>query len=119
LSNVPTENWAAYSCIILLIKTRVFTCIMAIYDIKDSVNTCKTSFTCVCTFKHRKDEKTQVVTPELWHLCVSFLVGISVKIILWIWRAQYKTTKSSFDLRVNIFVLLLWVQKVFISIYEN
>jgi len=38
----PTENKAAYSRIILLIKKCVFTGIMAVYDIKDSVSTCKT-----------------------------------------------------------------------------
>jgi len=38
----PTKNKAAYSRIILLIKiTRVFMCIMAVYDTKDSVNTQK------------------------------------------------------------------------------
>jgi len=38
---VPTENKAAYSDIILLFKKCVFTCIMAVYDEKDSVNTGK------------------------------------------------------------------------------
>jgi len=61
----PTKNKAAYSRIILFIKKCVFKCIMAIYDKKDSVNTCKTSFTRVCTCKHWKNEKTQVVTPYL------------------------------------------------------
>jgi len=37
---IPTKNKAAYSHIILLIKRCVFTCIMAIYNKKDSVNTC-------------------------------------------------------------------------------
>jgi len=41
----PIKNKAAYSRIILLIKKRVFTCIMAIYDKKDSVNTGKTKNT--------------------------------------------------------------------------
>jgi len=50
-------------------------CIMAIFDKKDSVNTCKTSFTHVCTCKHWKNKKTQLVTSDLWHLCVLFLVG--------------------------------------------
>jgi len=50
----PTENKAAYSRIILLIKKCVFMCIMAIYDKKDSVNTCKTSFTHVITGKMKK-----------------------------------------------------------------
>jgi len=45
---------AAYSRIILLIKKCVFMCVMAIYDKKDSVNTCKTSFTRVCTGKMKK-----------------------------------------------------------------
>jgi len=48
---------------------------MAMYDKKDSVNTCKTLFTGVRTCKHWKNEKMQVFTPELWHLCVLFLVG--------------------------------------------
>jgi len=72
-----TRNKAAYSRIILLIeKNRVFTCIMAIYDKKD---TYKTSFTHVCTCKHWKNEKTHVVTPDLWHSCVLFSVGLVIR----------------------------------------
>jgi len=59
--HIPTENKAAYSHIILLIKK---TCIMAIYYKKDSANTCKTLFTRVCKCKHWKNEKVQVVTPD-------------------------------------------------------
>jgi len=50
----PTKNKAAYSGIILLIKNRVFTCIMAVYNKKDRVNMCKTSFTHVNTWKTKK-----------------------------------------------------------------
>jgi len=38
---VPTENKAAFSRLISLIKKCVFTCIMAVYDKKDCENTCK------------------------------------------------------------------------------
>jgi len=38
-------------------KKRAFTCIMAIYDKKDSVKICKTSITRVCKCKHWKNEK--------------------------------------------------------------
>jgi len=48
---------------------------MAIYDEKDSVNLCKTSFTHVSTCKHWKNNKMQVVTPDFWHSCVLFSVG--------------------------------------------
>jgi len=49
---------------------------MAINDKKDSVNTCKIMFTRVCTYKPWKNKKMQEVTPDLWHLCVLWSVGI-------------------------------------------
>jgi len=53
---ILAENKAAFSRIILLIKKCVFTCIMAVYIKKDCVN-----------------EKTQVLTPELWRfVCLIF-----------------------------------------------
>jgi len=55
---------------------------MAIKDKKDSVNTRESTFTCVCTCKHSKNEKTQVATPDLWHLCVLFSVGPPKVIII-------------------------------------
>jgi len=36
--------------------------IMTVYNIKDSLSTCK----------HWKNKKMQVVTPELWHSCLIF-----------------------------------------------
>jgi len=47
--NNLTENEAGYSRIILLIKKRVFKCIMAVYDKKDGVNTGKMK---KCRFLH-------------------------------------------------------------------
>jgi len=44
---------------------------MVIYDIKNGVRMCKHSKVRVNTGK----TKMQVVTPELWHLCVLFLAG--------------------------------------------
>jgi len=49
-------------------------CIMVIYDIKDSVKHHLGTRVCMC--KHWKNEKMQVVIPELWHSCVLFLVGV-------------------------------------------
>jgi len=78
-SFISTKNRAVYSHIILFFEKRIFTCIMAICDKKDSVSTCKISFTRVCQYKHWNNEKAQVVTPDLWHACVLFSVGMSGK----------------------------------------
>jgi len=42
---IQTKNKAAYSRIILLIKKHVFMCSVAVYDKKDGINMCKTSYT--------------------------------------------------------------------------
>jgi len=53
---------------------------MEIYGKKDSVI-------------HWKNEKTQVFTPELWHLCVLFSVGITTSfsnnfLFSWLYHSQ-------------------------------
>jgi len=72
----PTKNKATYSLVILLIKKCVFTCILAIYDKKDSVNNLLNLVYACMMCKHWKNEKAQVFTPELWHSCAfSFLLS--------------------------------------------
>jgi len=71
IKGIPTENKAAYSRIVLLIKKSVFTCIMAIYYKKDSVNSCKTSFTRVRVCKHWKNEKCRCLHLS-YVICVSY-----------------------------------------------
>jgi len=73
---------------------------MVVYDIKDSVSTCKHRKVRESTCRHLCTGKMQVVTPKFWHSCVLFAVGIVNLIFDWkgfvIYWNELKTKVISF-----------------------